>query len=445
MSSLRLGLLISAAVCACADAGRPVDDTLDGAVADGASVSTTFDASAPDLGSADAGSPDVRGLHDVGVDGGLSEGDAGTQLESYLTRYPVAECALFNRCNLFNGCSSPSTGVELFFSRLRRGIAAGTLDFDPAAAEACLQSLGTVPCGTLIIFNEFSPTALIPDCGRVFTGKVALGGACSSIECQGDEESAFCDTIFGQCGGGTCRALAAAGAPCDPDATSSSTTACGARSGNYCNPRSRTCVPFTPDGQRCTIQEQCQLGHACLPSLTGDRCAVGPEHAAPGELCLGDYACTPPLRCVPDPTGTLPVCAIPLPVGSPCLAEYTKCADGSVCLDLDGALKCHAPSGIGGPCAADSGDGCASELYCDFLGHPPVCRAFALMGEPCGGDDPPYCNFGSSGQAALYCLDGHCAPTKGRGDACRADEECWDAEWVALCSEGHCWDYGQCI
>lgn len=390
-----------------------------------------------DLGSIDGGAPAPDGGQGPSDDAAVEDGGVERTVANFIADYGPAECAAIERCDLFGGCYE---GGFLFGPELQFGFDQNRLQFDPVAAEACLAELQTFPCGELLPRFEwnflFGLLLELPACRRVFIGLVPLGGACGHPgECQGGYETTGCQQEPYTCTG-TCVALAAEGQACVPDENGfwESPFACGLFAGQYCDPTTEKCVAFTPDGAACRTDQECRLGLACL----NRRCAAAPEHVEAGERCLGDFACTPPLRCVLS-AGGIAVCGLPTPLGDPCVREYADvCVDGADCLDFGDGRRCRAPSPAGGACDR-RGEGCARGLWCDPATTTPTCRPAPEVNEPCNNDTGPYCRWG------LYCgANGTCLPTVGRGEACTVPDECWDETWSATCKEGVCWDYGQC-
>lgn len=406
------------------------------ACAEGSGLGLT-DLGSADLGQVDAGAPVLDAGEQVAADAGEDAGVAVRSVAHFIRDYGPAECAAIERCSLFGGCHEAGF---LFGPQLQNGFDANRLLFDPVAAEACLEELQTFPCGELLPRWEwdllFALLLQVPSCRRTFIGQVPLGGACQHAgECVGGYETTACQQEPYTCSG-ICVALAAEGELCVPDENGfwESPFACGLFAGQYCHPTTKVCTPFTPDGAACGMDQECRLGLACI----GRRCSAGPEQVELGEACLGDYACTPPLRCVLNARGAA-VCGPLTPLGEPCVRENVRvCADDAECLDLGDGRRCQRPSGAGGPCTAGGG-GCDRGLWCDVAASPRLCRPDPIENEPCDPDSGPYCARG------LYCgVAGTCQPTVGRGEACTQEEECWDQLWTATCKEGRCWDYGQC-
>jgi hypothetical protein len=139
----------------------------------------------------------------------------------------------------------------------------GHIAYDPANAAKCLGDIGTISCGTL------SSTAIeqqISTCGQAMIGKLNVGakGCTSAWDCA---PPAYCDN-FDADGGvtdggtGTCKALAAAGSPCQDLLFSTDCSEIGnGHPSNFCSPADggAVCTPEFANGVACGFAfYQCQ-------------------------------------------------------------------------------------------------------------------------------------------------------------------------------------------
>ncbi len=179
-------------------------------------------------------------------------------------------------------------------------VAAGTVVYDDAQAQACLAAIDALGCAVL---GDPATKAAIATCAAVYTGVLAAGDACTaSVECQAGN---FCDVATG-----TCAALRAAGDPC---ATSDE---CSHRaSADICDTDVAACGPRRADGAACVASAECASslcdGGVCVSAVADyfgvDRCVnvlagapvapAGPCGAG-GPLCEDDEACATGADCM---------------------------------------------------------------------------------------------------------------------------------------------------
>ena len=147
------------------------------------------------------------------------------------------------------------------------------------------------------------------------------------------------------------------------------------------------CRPPAPNGNRCTLGEQCQ----------SRRCVDG--------FCCASASCPPGQFCN---TGT---CGPPAPNGVPCSAGE-QCAS-SYCTD--------------GVCCAD--EICAVNAACNIPGSPGVCTTRLPPGSPC--TDPAQCCTDPTDPTRCdpsFCIDGFCCER-----ACASTESCGLPGFEGLC------------
>jgi hypothetical protein len=249
----------------------------------------------------------------------------------------------------------------------------GSIRFDAAGAEACLEELALAE----------------PRCaGRGAVYAIFEGEACRGalIPTRSDGEPCRVDR---QCVGGRCFGV-----------TDCSDGTCGA-------PRA--------EGENCSDYLDCEAGLFCAED---SRCA--PRRAA-GESCPDQTACVEGNYCSEDGT-----CAPKTGDGSPCLAEGYSCTSG-VCV----GQWCEGPSDEGEACAMFSQE-CTGELLCvDGL-----CGPGLDVGEPCdsslacrlGRCEEDRCVHVSgpggpcetAGNCPTYhgCYEGRCIPLPALGEGC---------------------------
>lgn len=204
----------------------PGDDNND--AGDGAVDQTTPDAKA-DVGS------DV-GLPDVGKDQEAGPSDAGadvTAVIAFQQAYAAALCKRLDKCCYgaqldasagdagiaqceANAISANVGGIEFAIGELDRQatLNSGHIDVNQTEATSCLAALSTLTCGQ-ITGTEY--TSMVKNCLGALTGNVPVGqaGCRGSVECN----NGYCappDGGFGPDASGTCVAIAAIGADCNP-------------------------------------------------------------------------------------------------------------------------------------------------------------------------------------------------------------------------------------
>lgn len=175
---------------------------------------------------------------------------------------------------------------------------------------------------------------------------------------------------------------------------------------------------------------------ACNKILTGASPA-GTACAFPFEcesrVCaLNDPSCSPSRQCCP---GTCAPTPVPIPEGGDCSAGPAQvCADGGVCIPIEGTARCVIPSKVAGA-ACDAAHPCAAPLFCAFDDslRSGTCELGAGTDEPCS----PI-SYGSCDDARDYCEKetALCTRLGAVGAACDPSlKNCLDH---ALCIDGLC-------
>ncbi|PZR13184.1 MAG: hypothetical protein DI536_12900 [Archangium gephyra] len=320
-----------------------------------------------------------------GVDGGTGGGNGGTgggtatgggstaapTVETWCGTQTASSCTAGTTCAYFEtqlGCENV-TGRNAEFGSFcdaqRNAVNDGRSSFSAAAAQSCLDNLGT--CGSLA-------------CPAAFTGLVGVDVGCySSDEC---DPALFCEL--------------------------------GAR----CPGR---CVPRRGEGQRGNNARECEPGlYGRLGTLDGGGAALlCTQQAAVGEPCSGYQSCLEPFVCNPNSNTCVPLLA----EGNACgatdggIAAYQVCALPLWCQPrFDGGVATCAPLATRGePCGT-----CQQDLRC-VRG---TCESLGQSGEGCSVDRdclwPLYCK--ASGQVPLG--PGTCATRGDAGAACTTDQSC---------------------
>lgn len=326
-------------------------------------------------------------------------------IEDLGTEYATTTCGLVTDCygevvrNLFLGLASEDACVAQFTQGYTDGalplyqqaIARGTLRYDGANAQACVDALQANGCG-------FTTSRTPAACDALLVGLVAAGGACSiNEECAGD---AYCSNAT-TCPG-TCQPRASAGGACASD------EAC--ETGLRCSTTSGTCVAPALEGAPCQ-------------GTTGTDCTGG-------TICIGNDGTTPGTCRSPDTvfSGALHG-ACNVPNGQFCMAGLSCVVSGltSMSCEVGGVA-------IGAACHTALPDMCASGAFCgdtnintgDFDG-----TCMALPGEGAACASVP---FGSACAAGLHCDSGTCHATHAIGGACTTNGDCFSGR----CDGGTC-------
>jgi hypothetical protein len=298
---------------------------------------------------------------------GCSSG-GGSVPDDYPERVRDAYCDYYARCGVFHSADECAASNYVPMLALdpsqREAIARGTVQFDAARAESCLDNIASLPCDDS---NESIFVARTHVCDLVLAGTVDNGGACAfDLECRSQRcgvpacEDACC---IGTCFGEAVGEVAAQGAAC------SSHTPCA--EGLYCSD-AKICVAQAFMGE-CNSNLACMDGTACLdhecrplPAL-GEPCDLLcldiaatycslDSHTCVRYGALGD-ACSPTARClnVYQCDATQHCALSPIAIGAPCFINDACAGDGGFC-DLTG--HCSLPKAEGQRCGAN--EECAS-------------------------------------------------------------------------------------
>jgi hypothetical protein len=139
-----------------------------------------------------------------------------------------------------------------------------------------------------------------PDGSATCTAAVAANGACDAVDACAD--GAVCHFAPGASGPGTCVALAAADASCNPAVAEPSGACAGID--RYCNPTSAKCEQRGAIGAACSSDAACieaatcSAGHCAVRPGLNDACGATANGAG---ACLGGLACVNG-TCAPDAT-----------------------------------------------------------------------------------------------------------------------------------------------
>lgn len=290
-------------------------------------------------------------------------------------------------------------------------------------------------------------------CIRAFVDVAAIGERCTTAMCA--EGRGFCDPATERCAPlpgmgascffacedglvcalGRCQPPAAAGAPCDRDASCADGLVC---SGGFC----RTLVAR---GGSCRTTSECAVGLVCAGGTCAPRasadctddsqcgsvevCSLAPsEGRCRARGGIGE-PCDVPESCAGRCDRSLGQCVPPGEVGAECIRNE-ECAEGLVCAIAGPTFRCMAPGRLGEACVEVlEGSGCAAGLAC----RSGRCGPLPGSGEDCG----------SSGECAegLVCRDERgdlkCGAPRALGEPCRSNRECGSA--------GRCdWDTSRC-
>jgi hypothetical protein len=199
-------------------------------------------------------------------------GGGSIALDQVGAKFSEASCAkIFSCCDMAerttifaNFNPPPTTQAEcqnslgallgLGISQSQASVQAGREAYDGSAAGSCIDALESTACTAL----DDTPAS----CDQMFTGKVAVGGACAENgECTG---SAFCKGATNGNVDGMCTALPASGEAC-PDFHCAK--------GSYC--KDGTCAAPQADGQSCFGDDECQSGH-CIANGDAQQCGTEP-------------------------------------------------------------------------------------------------------------------------------------------------------------------------
>lgn len=289
---------------------------------------------------------------------------------------------------------------------LQAQLAAGTLQYDPAAAEKCLTELST--CNGIDALSAGS-------CREVYEGSAQKGEACQrSEDCAGD---AYCEREAFRCPG-QCLPRKASGEECE------SNYECSHALGSaWCD---QEAVPAVCRSQRLGVKAN-----------LGDPCTRRPR-AHERVVCTDDLWCghDPQL----GPSAEQGRCLEPLQLGDPCNDSDDVCLGGLCDATAGVCMKPIIRSKAGEPCGESEAGKCdpTLSLRCNAQG---TCDAAGdgSAGSVCfGGDFQRGCDSG------LYCSTegteptASCKPWRAAGASCEHDNECASGACEATCQPRFC-------
>jgi len=235
-------------------------------------------------------------------------GSDGVSIDDYAAKYLDAYCNSAVRCSdSASAAECKATNPIDGESTVLDAVKGGTIAYDEGQAQACIDEVSGQNCN----FEGFYTTSA---CDTVFTGKVAMGGACQiSAQCAGDatcvQTDMNCDRDT-MCCAGTC------GAP-------STTVAMGG-----------SCAAETAE---CAEGTYCNGSDVCAALIT-----------TAGTACDSFLACANPMIC--NIFADMPTCEKPAGKGETCsLDALIACADFSQFCD-PATMKCVAAVAVGGAC-----------------------------------------------------------------------------------------------
>ncbi len=281
---------------------------------------------------------------------------------------------------------------DLCYGALGPYIDDGTVELgDAAALQACADWLAGLDCDD-VSFDAPSP------CDDVFVGTIDLGGDCDSgDQCAGD---AYCDSGAGACG--TCTALEADGASCDPDDEGSECL------NGHCIEDAggvgvHECGGFGDVGDDCMTSQDCLGTRVCDPST--DLCAAEPTWAVDTPCTSFPFDCggvAADLYCHPG-TG---LCVSWLDVDDPCdqtMGVFAGCRlfQYESCQNPGGGFVCVIPTIVNedDACGFFTGEKCVTGLICDDGDG--VCKAPVPLDGDCSA-------VGAVCEFFVECVDGIC-------------------------------------
>lgn len=181
---------------------------------------------------------------------------------------------------------------------IKKAVTAGRAAYDGASAQACLTSVASISCSTIV-----GGMADAPDCKKTLAGKVKVGEKCygDGIDCGDD---GYCSKASGACDG-TCKARIAAGAAC-------------------------------------AIGDDCIKGYSCVNSV----CTVDPPAGMVelGASCTGSSRCKPGLVC----DSVTKNCANFIKEGQACVFGHNTCETFTSCGSANTCVRYAMPGGACG-------------------------------------------------------------------------------------------------
>ena len=285
------------------------------------------------------------------------------------------------------------------FEYLRRAAAAGHVEYDRAAAAACLDAIRGRAC-------EYDEEAEPEACAGVFRGLIGRNGPCmDAAECAGEAVCGFdpgCPRD--SCCVGACRVLPSplevgagcsfGGVRCVADAYCGSDPMTG---------QATVCTAVAKVGGVCAEDRGCVEEARC----EGSRCVALLD---PGESCEGmrDEACAGDGVCRSRNDESV-VCVVEAELGAPCYEDIGCARFDSYC--DEGSRLCTLLPGPGQACASGR---CLPYAYCREGEQGETCMPRAEEGEACG-----IVKVGGAAGREFYvtcvesleCVDDVCEPT----------------------------------
>ena len=372
----------------------------------------------PDGGKQDGGAT-ITPDSGMRVDAGLAPSEACAVLNA-------KRCAFLARCGLIDDQAQARQDCERSFEATWCGpmtwpshVAAGTLRYEPARAEACAEAFLTQACGEWEV---------LPDsCTRFLVPRVPLGAECYD---------GFAECTDGVCRGSscprTCQPRALLDDPCSVDGD--------CRTGLYCKPSpfmptTGQCAAYGTNGTACEGDRQCLEGLQCIGQmcrvlpLPGTACVEG--QCSEAGFCEGAASdagvCEPRKQegaaCVDDQCLSTLVCdplrwvcvKVRLSSGDTCSLSQ-ECPLGEVCLGASNqnAGMCRSPQSEGEGCASHFD--CETHLACQGADGGSTCQRRAEPGATC--QSAEICQSGS------VCSSSMCTPLPLPGQSCAETRAC---------------------
>lgn len=283
---------------------------------------------------------------------GAGGGGGTLEFNDFCTAYLDAVAAKLSTCN-----SGPkdawATTLKDFLpcANLKKAVDAKRAAYDGTAAQACITSVGSAACASLLSSSPASS-----DCTKALAGKVAVGGTCydRGVDCEGDSYCALTSMCEGKC-----KARIASGAAC-------------------------------------VAGDECVKGYSCVNST----CTLDPPEgtAGIGSSCTASTLCKPGLAC----DQVTKNCAAYVKEGQACefghhtCETFTSCGSGNTCLRY---------GAVGAACGATI-NGMMNEYAGCLNGYCKLAAMSATGTCTARGDTGATCNNGDE------CLSGTCTATK---------------------------------
>jgi hypothetical protein len=294
-------------------------------------------------------------------------------------RFEAAYCKLSVACADMPDEATCMETIQLtpgYVATLQQDIDSGKIKFDGKAAAACLAGIEDLSDCKKSHAGQVS--AVFEDgCAGMFTGTVALGGACFFGEecvsglCQRTDQ--LCSTSK-QCCAGTCANV----------------------------------PPPIPEGGDCSTfmaNQSCAAGTTCRADQSGQSYLCTSPVATEGAACAGLDGCRYPLFCdVVSATGGTDTCKRPVATGETCNPQALQSCDDGRDVCLADTLKCTPKVAVGTVCTPNNCVGWAVCMNTSCVVRPKV-------GERC---DP---TFGAQCLGGSVCTVASCTLTPA-GDAC---------------------------